>query len=145
MLEHAPRSAQPTELLAIIAAVRRRWRLKLALRGAVRVVIVALLLVLAAPYGSEWARSSGLSILVSRVGFALVLLASGFWFVVRPLRRRVTDDQVALYLEAHEPSREAPLPTAVEPSRTDHGESAALIRRVVEQAIAACQRANATR
>jgi len=145
MLEHESRSAQPTELLAIIAEVRRRWRFKLALRGTVRVVIVAMLLVLAATYGIEWARSSGLSILLSRVGFGLVLAASVLWFVVRPLRRRVTDDQVALYLEEHEPSLEATLLSAVEASRSGHGESAALIRRVIEQAIAACQRANATR
>src|SRR5512132_2014063 len=81
MLEHESRSAQPTELIAIIAQVRRRWRLKLALRGTVRVVIVAMLLVLTATYGIEWARSSGLSILVSRVGFALVLWPrpSGSW------------------------------------------------------------------
>ena len=45
MLEHVRRSAQPTELLDIIAQVRRRWRMKLALRGAVWVVAVALLLV----------------------------------------------------------------------------------------------------
>ena len=45
MLEHESRSAQPTELFAIIAEVRRRWRFKLALRGLVRVVIVAMLLV----------------------------------------------------------------------------------------------------
>src|ERR1051325_9009557 len=135
----------PTELLAIIAEVRRRWRLKLALRGTVRVVLVAMLLVFAATYGIEWARSSGLSILVSRVGFGLVLVASVLWFVVRPLRRRVTDDQVAMYLEEHEPSLEATLLSAVEASRSGNGESEALIRRVVEQAVAACQRANASR
>jgi len=68
MLEHVRRrSAQPTELLDIIAGVRRRWRLKLALRGAVGVVVVGLLLVLAATYGIEWARSSGASILASRL------------------------------------------------------------------------------
>src|ERR1051325_6773003 len=139
-----PRTA-PTELLAIIAEVRRRWRLKLALRGIVRVVIVAMVLVLAATYGIEWARSSGLSILLSRIGFGLVLVVSALWFVVRPLRRRVTDDQVALYLEEHEPSLEATLLSAVEASRTGHGGSEALINRVVEQAIAACQRANASR
>ena len=87
-----------------------------------------------------------LSILVvAGRALAVVLLASVLWFIVRPLRRRVTDDQVALYLEEHEPSLEATLVSAVEASRTGHGESAALIRRVVEQAIAACQRANATR
>ena len=39
---------------------------------------------------------------------------SVFWFVVRPLRRRVTDDQVALYLEEHEPTLEATVLSAVE-------------------------------
>src|SRR5215213_4992663 len=146
MLEHVPgRSAQPTELVNIIAKVRRRWRLKLAMRGVVGVVVIALLLVLGATYGIEWARSSAVSILASRLLFGLVLVGSVLLLVVRPLRRRVTDDQVALYLEEHEPSLEATLLSAVEASRSGHGESAALIRRVVEQAIAACERANATR
>src|SRR5687768_12716472 len=119
MLEHVRRrSAQPTELLDIIAGVRRRWRLKLAMKGAVGVVVIGLLLVLAATYGIEWARSSTVAILASRLAFGVVLVASVFWLVVRPLRRRVTDDQVALYLEEHQPSLQATLVSAVEASRT---------------------------
>ena len=35
------------------------------------------------------------------------------WFVLRPLLRRVTDEQVALYLEEHEPTLEAAILGAV--------------------------------
>ena len=73
------------------------------------------------------------------------LAASGYWFLLRPLRRQVSDDQVALYLEEHEPSLQATLLSAVEASRAGHPESAALVQRVVEQAIEACSRIGASR
>jgi hypothetical protein len=50
----------------------------------------------------------------------------------------VTDEQVALYLEEHEPSLQATLLSAVEASRVGKPESAALVRRVIEQAIEKC-------
>src|SRR6185436_15538579 len=66
------------------------------------------------------------------------------WFLVRPLRRRVTDEQVALYLEEHEPSLQAMLLSAVETSREGHvPESTALVRRIIEQAIETCTRIDA--
>src|SRR5689334_4649940 len=94
----------PTSLIDIIAGVRRRWRMKLAVRGAARVALVALLLLLLAASGLEWARFTTVSIIAARVGLLVALLASIYWFVVQPLRRRVSDEQVALYLEEHEPS-----------------------------------------
>ena len=73
-------------------------------------------------------------------------LASVYYFLVRPLRRRVTDEQVALYLEEHEPSLQATLVSAVEASREGADpESAVLIRRLVEQALEACASTNAAR
>ena len=42
MLEYLRRASTPTDLLDIIAEVRRRWRLKLALRGIVRVLAILL-------------------------------------------------------------------------------------------------------
>ena len=67
-----------------------------------------------------------------------------FYFLVRPLRRRVTDEQVALYLEEHEPSLQATLVSAVEASREGADpESAVLVRRLVEQALEACASTNA--
>ena len=42
------RSAPPTDIMEIIGEVRSRWRMKLALRGIVRVVAVAVGLILLA-------------------------------------------------------------------------------------------------
>ncbi|MBI4263670.1 MAG: hypothetical protein HY657_04800, partial [Acidobacteria bacterium] len=139
------RSTPPTSLNEIIGEVRSRWRMKLVLRGAVRVVGVALVLLLVAAYGMEWARFTATSIIAARVLMAVALVASVFYFLVRPLRRQVTDDQVALYLEEHEPSLQATLVSAVEASRASQDASAALVRRLVEQAMEACAATDAAR
>src|SRR6266540_3211414 len=107
------RSAPPTDLMQIIGEVRSRWRMKLALRGTVTALAVVVALVLVAAYGMEWARFSPASIITARILLALGVVASVGYFLVRPLRRRVTDEQVALYLEENEPSLEATLVSAV--------------------------------
>jgi hypothetical protein len=136
----------PSTLHEIIADVRRRWRLKLALRGATRVLGVVLVLFLVAAYGMEWARFSPASIIASRVIFALALVGSFYLFLFVPLRRKVSDEQVAMYLEEHEPSLQATLLSAVEASRGGTGaESTALVRKVIEQAVEACAQHDAVR
>ena len=150
MLEHIAgaerRSTPPSNLTDIIRDVRSRWRLKLALRGAVRSVGVAVALFFVAAYALEWARFSPSSIILARVGLAGAVLLSIYYFLIRPLRRRVTDDQVALYLEEHEPSLQASLISAVEASgRGGDSVSAALVRRLVEQALEACATCDAVR
>ena len=140
------RSTTPTDLNQIISAVRSRWRMKLALRGAVRLVFVVLAILLAAAYGMEWARFSATSIIAARVLMAAALVASVFYFIVQPLKRRVTDEQVAMYLEEHEPSLQATLVSAVEVSQGSNADTSAdLVRRVVEQAVEACATTNAAR
>jgi hypothetical protein len=146
MLESLRRTSPPTTLLDIIAEVRTRWRMKLALKGTLWVVGIALALFFLAANGMQWARFSSASIIGARIVMMLALVASAYWFLVRPLRRRVSDEQVALYLEEHEPSLQATLLSAVETSRSGHvPESAALVQRVVEQAIEACVRVDASR
>jgi hypothetical protein len=139
------RSTPPTNLTEIICEARRRWRLKLALRGLVRAVIVVLALLFAAAYGMEWARFSPTSILAARMLIGLAIIGSLFYFLVRPLRRRVTDEQVALYLEEHEPSLQATLMSAVEASKGSGDTSAALVRKLVEQALEVCASTDAAR
>ena len=90
------RYSSPGSLLDIIQQARSRWRMKLALRGVVRVVAIAFILLLVAAYGLDWARFTATSILIARSALLVALLASIAWFLVRPLRRRVTDEQVAL-------------------------------------------------
>src|SRR5215470_4793297 len=98
------RSTPPSDIMEIIGEVRSRWRMKLAVRGAVRVVAVFVGLILLAAYGLEWARYTPASIITARILLALGVVAAAAWFLVRPLRHKVTDEQVALYLEEHEPS-----------------------------------------
>ena len=150
MLEHIVgakrRSTPPSDLTAVVRDVRSRWRMKLALRGVVRSVAVAVALFLVAAYALEWARFSASSIIAARVLLAAAVLLSIFCFLVRPLRRRVTDEQVALYLEEHEPSLQAMLISAVVASgQGAQSASAALVRRLVEQALDACASTNAVR
>ena len=79
------RSIPPSDLNQIISEARSRWRTKLALKGAVRVVGIALALLLVAAYGMEWARFSATSIITARVLMAAALVASIFYFLVQPL------------------------------------------------------------
>jgi len=146
MLEHLRRrSPASNSLLAIISDVRSRWRIKLLMRGAVGMAGIAFAIFLVAAYGMEWARFSPASILAGRVILLVALIACALWFLVRPLRRQVSDEQVALYLEEHEPSLQATLISAVEASRDGNPQSAALVKRVVEQAIERCVAADAAR
>src|SRR5688572_25195181 len=139
------RSTPPDDLLGIIAHVRTRWRLKPALRGALYVLATVFVLFLVAAYGMETVKFTSTSIIASRVLLGVALLASIFWFLVRPLRRQVSDEQVALYLEEHEPSLQAMVLSAVEASRAGGAESETLVRKVVEQAIEACVSMDAAR
>ena len=140
------RSPATSDLTQIVSEVRSRWRTKLALRGMARSVGVAVVLFVVAAYGMEWARFTASSIIAARILLASAVIASIFYFLVRPLRQRVTDEQVALYLEEHEPSLQATLVSAVEASQQGAMfASAALVRRLVEQALEACALTNASR
>ena len=80
--------------------VRNRWRLQLALRGAVVVVAGTLLALLLSASGLEALRFSAAR--HHRLPHHRRLRCSRRWCcygLVWPLRRRVTDAQVALYLE----------------------------------------------
>jgi hypothetical protein len=138
------------ELLRIIRDVRTRWRWKVVLRSVTVLVGAAILALLGAAYGLEQFRFSPAAIIVFRVLMYVVLVALGWYFFVRPLGRRVTDQQVALYLEEHEPSLQELLVSAVEagsPSRSveQAGESALLLRQVVKSAVERCQASDAGR
>ena len=112
--------------------------MKLALRGAVLVAALAVVVFMGAALGLESWRFAPGAILALRIVLPLALLALIGVFFVRPLLRRVTDDQVALYLEEHEPSLQAEIISAVEASRTP-GASSALVKRLIESAVERCR------
>jgi len=123
------------ELLDVVRQVRRRWRVKLALKGAVGFLVAGVLAMIAIAYALETLKFSPDAIVASRIVTGLVLVAAGAWFFARPLSRQVTDEQVALYLEEHEPTLDSTILSAMEVSERPGDWSPDLIRRLVENAI----------
>ena len=123
------------QLLDVVRQVRRRWRIKLALRGAVGFLLAGLVAILAIAYTLEALKFTPAAIFWFRIVTGLVLVAAGAWFFARPLSRKVTDEQVALYLEEHEPSLDSAILSAMEVSQKPGEWSPQLIERLVEKAI----------
>ena len=139
------------ELLQIVSQVRSRWRLKMALRGAAGVLGGSLLGLALAAGALEYLRFTPASIITFRIAIFLLLAGLALWLLVLPLRRRVSDGQVALYLEEHEPSLDAAVVSAVDATAGDAGapvslrSSPALVRELVEAAVAKCEAVDAGR
>ena len=129
--------------MGAIHQIRRRWRYKLMLRGAVGVLGLGAAALALSAWGLESWRFSPASIITFRVLIAIAFASLLGWFIVRPLLWRVSDEQVALYLEEHEPSLQAEIISAIEASRLAASESSPhsrlLVQRLVESAIAKCQ------
>jgi hypothetical protein len=130
-----------TELVDVIRSVRNRWRLKLAMRGVVVVVAGTVLALLLSASGLESLRFSAAAIITFRIVSVSVFAGLMLYGLVWPLRRRVTDSQVAMYLEESDPTLEAAIISAVEATANggspDH--SPRLVDRLVEQAIERCR------
>src|SRR3954452_24510497 len=102
------------ELVAVIRRVRNRWRLKLALRGVVIVVAGTLLALFLSASSLEALRFSPAAIISFRL-IAAIVFAGLVWIgFVLPLRRQVSDSQVALYLEERDPTLEAAIMSAID-------------------------------
>ncbi len=142
IIEERP-SKNPTDLVGVIHQIRRRWRYKLMVRGAVGVLGLGALALVLSAFGLESWRFSPASIVSFRIFVAVALVSLIAWFIVRPLLWRVSDEQVALYLEEHEPSLQAELISAIEASRladSDHSpHSKVLVQRLVQSAVAKCE------
>ncbi len=127
-----------SELTSIIRDIRKRWRLKLAVRGAAFVVAGFLLTLLLSAYALESLKFSPGSIIAFRVGMVMIFGALAGYFFVLPQWRRVTNEQVALYLEECEPSLETAILSALEAEKGSPSHSPDLARRLVQQAIEQC-------
>ncbi|MBW8867671.1 MAG: DUF4175 family protein, partial [Acidobacteria bacterium] len=128
------------ELVDVIRRVRNRWRLKLALRGAVVVVAGTVLALLLSASGLESFRFSAPAIITFRIVTVAVFVGLLLYGLVWPLRRRVTDAQVAMYLEECDPTLEAAIISAVEATANGGSDahSPKLVEKLVEQAIDRC-------
>src|SRR5437763_12050669 len=130
-----------TELVYFIRRVRSRCRQRIALLGAVVVVAGTVLALLLSASGLESLRFSVPAIIAFRIVAVGVFVALLGWALVWPLRKRVTDAQVAMYLEERDPTLEAAIISAVEATAgggsRDH--SPHLVDKLVEQAIDRCR------
>src|SRR5436190_17762517 len=126
------------ELVDVIRQVRSRWRVRILLQGGAFILVGALVAIALASYGLQSFKFSPQSVTGLRIGvFAVFALLVGVW-LIRPLGRRVTDMQVALYVEEHEPSLQAAILSAVDLGATsaDGGTSevpAVIIDKLVAQ------------
>src|SRR5204862_5034087 len=129
-----------TELVDVIRRVRNRWRGRLALRGAVVVIAGTVLALLLSASGLEQFHFSVPAIIAFRIVTVAVFVGLLAYGLVWPLRRRVTDSQVAMYLEESDPTLESAIISAVEATANggspDH--SPQLVDRLVEQAVDRC-------
>src|SRR5688500_3801392 len=124
------------QLLDVVRQVRRRWRIKLALKGAVGFLLAGLVAILVIAYALETLKFTPTAIFWFRIVTGLVLVAAGAWFFARPLSRKVSDEQVALYLDDHRPTLNSTILSAIEVSYRPGDWSPGLIDRLVETAIA---------
>jgi hypothetical protein len=135
------RRGVPATVEAIVARLRRRWKLRLLLQGlAVSLALGGLLFIAAAWLLNLWHFSApavwSLRLLTLAVCVALLLR-----YCVMPLRRRIADSRVALYLEEHEPSLRGLLSSAVDARRLPADSvSPQLAARLAEQAVDACRK-----
>src|SRR4051794_32117136 len=106
-----------SELTGIIHEIRKRWRMKLAMRGAAFVVAGGQLALRMSAYRLERLKFSPGSIVAFRVAMIMIAGVLCGYFFVLPQWRKVTDEQVALYLEECEPSLETAILSAIEAER----------------------------
>src|SRR6185369_5187100 len=107
-------SSEQSELLGVVRGVRNRYRAKIAMRGAAITLAAALALFAVSEYAMNAFKYSDGAVITARVLTVLVVAAILIWFLILPLRPKLRDEQVALYLEEHERSLNAAVVTAVE-------------------------------
>jgi len=124
------------ELQRVIRAARRRWRLRVLLHGLAWVAAGGVAMFLLAAWGVDRFRFSPTALTAFRVmawGTIAFLFA---WRVVRPLMRRITDEQVALYLEEHERDLDGTVLGAMAATGGPSDQSSPrLIERIVARAV----------
>lgn len=126
------------DLQQVIERLRLRWRLRLLLDGLFWALLLAVGLILVESWLlAEWHFAvPAVWLLRGLTVFAFVGLL--MWFCLRPLRRRVSDAQVALYLEEHEPELNSILLSAADASRSRRDdESPQLVEALIQRALEA--------
>ncbi|MGH7634882.1 MAG: hypothetical protein ACRENC_14195, partial [Gemmatimonadaceae bacterium] len=114
---HGVERAPSAQLLGVVRGVRMRYRAKHLLRGAAIAVAGAWVALVLSAYLLNLLKYSDGAVLGVRIVALTAIVALIARYIVLPLRAKLGDDQVALYLEEHERSLKATVITAVEMQR----------------------------
>jgi hypothetical protein len=138
------------QLIRVVRYVRNRWRLRNVVKGIAFLILFGLVAFAVSAYGMEHFRYSAWSVRLFRIFTYLALLGLFLRFIYRPLGKKVADEQVARYMEEHDPSLKEAISTAVEVGRPleplDEDKdgrrfvSPALVERLVQQTVERCER-----
>lgn len=128
-------------LAKVLSGVRTRWRIRRTVSGSVWVLLAALAAIVLTGFGLEATRFSPSALLTFRVLAWGAVAGLAVWRVLLPWLQKVDDEQVALYLQEHEPTLQASIMGAVEAERARASGAAsspglldALVQRAVERA-----------
>ncbi|HEU4875874.1 MAG TPA: DUF4175 family protein, partial [Pyrinomonadaceae bacterium] len=120
----------------LLRRARSRRQLLLSLRGvAISLGVVAALLLLTG-WAAHRYRYNGTALLTLRIGALLMVLATVYFALLRPLFKRISDARLARLIEEHSPGTEDRLVTAIEYS-SGNGESRispAIVSRLYQDA-----------
>ncbi len=135
------------QLIRVVRYVRSRWRLRNVLKGVAFLILFGLVAFAISAYGMEHFRYTAWSVRLFRIFTYLALLGLFLRFIYRPLAKRVTDEQVARYMEEHDSSLKEAISTAVEVGRPLAGQedgrrllSPRLVEKLVQQTVERCER-----
>jgi len=123
------------QVLEIIRSLRTRWRLRVAFKGLAIVLATGTAGFLLSAFGLNALRFAPPAVLGFRLAAWATVTVLAYLYLVRPLRRELDDEHVALYLEEHEPSLEGTLLAAVEAERDGTRYSPDLVKGLVRAAI----------
>lgn len=127
-----------TSIFGVVIGARRRWRLARVLRGIAIASAGIVVTLVTAALVLDAVRYAPAAVIAARILGGIVAAGLVGWFVVLPLLPRPRDEQVAMYVEEHEPTLEGSLVSAVEVSRDRSAPAAprsiaALVRRMAVQ------------
>src|ERR1041385_7875678 len=128
-------SPETNLLQDLLRRARSRRQLLLSLRGvAITVGVVAALLLLTGWAAHRYRYNTG-ALLTLRIGALLMVLATIYFSLIRPLFKRISDARLARLIEEHSPGTEDRLVTAVEYSNGNAERvSTAIVNRLYQDA-----------
>ena len=129
------RDAAQVDLAQVIERVRQRWRLRLLIDGLFLILISMLVLVLGFAWLiNHWHFDSSL-VALARFTIIISFIALLWRHCLKPLTRQVSDAQVALYLQEHEPSLKSIILSAVDARQSSPDDiSPQLTKHLLERA-----------